>query len=192
MIQGVTANLKGGAPGGVGKEILRSVGRGLFELNRKAEKVIQERVSQLRTMDVMSATLGRAGEVERFYVSYETDLQRFLERNPSAIENGLELVEREVDVEAGGRIDLLCKDTENTLVVVELKVGTADDRTLGQLQRYIGWVTRKKATPGQRVRGIIVAETFDESLRYSTLGTTTKTLRYRIDVSCQEAWSADK
>ncbi|PYE53298.1 DUF7669 domain-containing protein [Deinococcus yavapaiensis] len=32
MIQGMTVNLKGGAPGGIGKEIFRSVGRGLFEL----------------------------------------------------------------------------------------------------------------------------------------------------------------
>lgn len=32
MIQGMTVNLKGGAPGGIGKEVFRSVGRGLFEL----------------------------------------------------------------------------------------------------------------------------------------------------------------
>lgn len=32
MIQGMTVNLKGGAPGGVGKNIFYSVGRGLFEL----------------------------------------------------------------------------------------------------------------------------------------------------------------
>ncbi|WP_052351762.1 DUF6884 domain-containing protein [Deinococcus pimensis] len=32
MIQGMTVNLKGGAPGGVGKEVFVSVGRGLFQL----------------------------------------------------------------------------------------------------------------------------------------------------------------
>ena len=32
MIQGITANLKGGAPGGIGKNILVSTARGLFEL----------------------------------------------------------------------------------------------------------------------------------------------------------------
>ena len=34
MIQGITDNLRGGAPGAVGKNILHSVGRGLFELRR--------------------------------------------------------------------------------------------------------------------------------------------------------------
>jgi len=32
MIQGMTVNLKGGAPGGIGKNVFYSVGRGLFEL----------------------------------------------------------------------------------------------------------------------------------------------------------------
>lgn len=34
MIQGMTDNLNGGAPGAEGKNILHSVGRGLFELRR--------------------------------------------------------------------------------------------------------------------------------------------------------------
>ncbi len=32
MIQGMTVNLKGGAPGGIDKDVFYSVGRGLFEL----------------------------------------------------------------------------------------------------------------------------------------------------------------
>jgi len=37
IIQGITDNLKGGAPGAVGKNILHSVGRGLFVLYRQEE-----------------------------------------------------------------------------------------------------------------------------------------------------------
>lgn len=37
MIQGMTVNLKGGAPGAVGHECLRSVGRGLFVLDGSSE-----------------------------------------------------------------------------------------------------------------------------------------------------------
>jgi len=37
MIQGMTVNLKGGAPGGVGKEVFRRVDRGLFELLKQPE-----------------------------------------------------------------------------------------------------------------------------------------------------------
>src|SRR6266498_2522939 len=32
MIQGMTVNLNGGAPGGIGKNLFYSVGRGMFEL----------------------------------------------------------------------------------------------------------------------------------------------------------------
>ncbi|HEV8719743.1 MAG TPA: hypothetical protein VGW77_03785 [Candidatus Binatia bacterium] len=41
MIQGMTINLKGGAPGGVGKDIFHSVERGMFEMytGRKRESV---------------------------------------------------------------------------------------------------------------------------------------------------------
>ncbi|AFZ69387.1 DUF6884 domain-containing protein [Deinococcus peraridilitoris] len=38
MIQGMTINLKGGAPGGIGKEVFRSVGRGVFELRPQSAR----------------------------------------------------------------------------------------------------------------------------------------------------------
>jgi endonuclease NucS-like protein len=188
MIQGVTVNLKGGSPGGVGKEILRSVGRGLFELNGGPREEPIETGTQREPMPPLPAGERSLDEPGRFHLSFETDLQRFLERNPSAIEPGLERVEREVNVEGGGRIDILCRDTEDSLVVVELKIGKADDRTLGQVHRYVGWITKTRASPGQGVRGVIVAEIFDQRLRYSTVGTSTRLLTYRVDVGCREAW----
>lgn len=37
-----------------------------------------------------------------------------------------------------GRIDLLARDVDNNLVVVELKAGKAKDSALGQLLGYVG------------------------------------------------------
>ena len=41
MIQGMTINLKGGAPGGLGKDVFYSVERGMFEMytGRKGESI---------------------------------------------------------------------------------------------------------------------------------------------------------
>jgi hypothetical protein len=41
-------------------------------------------------------------------------------------------------------------------VVVELKRGKSSDAVMGQLARYMMWVTENLAKPGQKVRGIIV------------------------------------
>jgi hypothetical protein len=132
VIQGVTVNLKGGSPGGAGKDILRSVGRGLFELNRGSGKKSVGASKEGQQGPARPSTERPLDESSRFYLSFETDLQRFLERAPSAIEAGLQRVDREVTVEGGGRIDILCKDAEGSLVVVELKIGTADDAPLGK------------------------------------------------------------
>jgi len=191
MIQGVTTNLKGGSPGGVGKDILRSVGRGLFELNHEGEEApsLESRGSADLESKPPQALPGRKAP---FRLTFETDLQRFLEHDVSQIEGGLILLDREVDVERAGRIDLLCQDEKESLVVVELKIGTADDRTLGQIQRYIGWVKTKKAKPGQDVRGIVVAESYNENLRYSGEGSPVRMLRYNVRVTCQDAWAGER
>jgi restriction system protein len=62
--------------------------------------------------------------------------------------------------------DFLCVD-ENTgdFVVVELKRGKNSDTVVGQLARYMMWVTENLAKPGQKVRGIISAKEADEGLR---------------------------
>lgn len=67
-----------------------------------------------------------------------------------------------------GRLDFLCRDTENgSLVVVELKRGKPSDRVVGQTARYMGWVRTHLAAPGQAVDGLIVAHESDNNLRYA-------------------------
>ena len=100
----------------------------------------------------------------------EKDLQRYLSDNLHIIEPGLTLFQDEdisgFEYPAGGgrRIDILAKDAAGNFVVLELKVEKGYDRVVGQLLRYVNWVRKELAEPGQRVRGIIVCRTMSEDL----------------------------
>lgn len=102
--------------------------------------------------------------------AYEKDLQNFLAKNLHVIEPGLRLYQEEdisgVEFPVGGRfIDILAVDRENKLVVIELKVSRGYDRVVGQLLRYMAWLAKHQAEPGQGVRGIIAAREISEDLK---------------------------
>ena len=65
-----------------------------------------------------------------------------------------------------GRIDILAKDKKDkNYVVIELKKNQTSDDTIGQLSRYMGWIRKEKKD--ENVKGIIVAGSFDEKLKYA-------------------------
>ena len=67
-----------------------------------------------------------------------------------------------------GRIDILAVSKDGKeLLVVELKKGRASDAVVGQITRYMGYVTTELAGPGQKVKGVIVALEDDVRLRHS-------------------------
>lgn len=69
---------------------------------------------------------------------------------------------------ATGPIDILAVKKDGTeLLIVELKRGAATDRTVGQIQRYMGYVKQEVAEPGQKVRGLIIALENDVKLQYA-------------------------
>ncbi len=72
-------------------------------------------------------------------------------------------VEFQTDV---GPIDILAKSERGEFCVLELKLGRGPDATLGQLQRYMGWVQHHLAK-GTRVHGIIIAASMGEKLKYA-------------------------
>jgi hypothetical protein len=65
-----------------------------------------------------------------------------------------------------GPIDLLVRDVKTgDYVVVELKKGRGADKVFGQCSRYMGWVRKNLAKPGEKVHGAIVAREIDEKLK---------------------------
>jgi len=96
----------------------------------------------------------------------EAHLEEFMDCNWNYIDFGSKLTRYQAEDQTGRQfpagpwsIDYLCTDeTSGDFVVVELKRGKSSDSTVGQVLRYIGWINENLANPGQKTRGIIVAQ----------------------------------
>lgn len=69
---------------------------------------------------------------------------------------------------AVGPIDILAIDGDDNFVVFELKRARSPDHAIGQISRYMGWITQTIGK-GRGVTGVIVAKRISENLRYSLL-----------------------
>jgi endonuclease len=113
-------------------------------------------------------------EIRETAFELERQLQEFIAHNLGSIQiAGKHLKLYSDDTSGGleyrtpvGRIDILAIDESGGFVVLELKRGSAPDAAIGQLARYVGWVTKHLAK-GQPVHGVIVARSIDEKLRYA-------------------------
>lgn len=121
------------------------------------------------------------------FISVEKDLRKYLVNNLTLLEHGLKLYQdqertgEEYPVEGGRmRIDILAMDSKDNFVVVELKAGVADVSTFGQISAYIGWV-KENLAKNSYVRGIIVANDFDDKIKYAVkLTPHIKLKRYKL------------
>ena len=96
-------------------------------------------------------------------IGLERDLQAALRDSIEQLEPGLDIIdggtERSV---ASGFIDITATAPDGTIVVVELKAGTARRDAIGQILSYMGDVAAEETNP---VRGILVAGDFDNKAR---------------------------
>ena len=100
--------------------------------------------------------------------------QSLIHRNFKLLFKGLSYYDEEYqnshlghfNTEEVGILDILAKDDNNNLVVIELKRDSTD-KTLGQILRYMGWVKENLCRNKQKVRGIIIAESKDNRLDYA-------------------------
>lgn len=127
--------------------------------------------------------------------AYEADLKNYLAKNLSVIETGLTLYEEEgitgIEFPVGGRrIDILALDSTNNYVVIELKVSRGYDRVVGQLMRYMAWIAKNQAEPGEKVRGIIVAREISEDLKLAcTLMVDVQLFEYELSLAVKQVQS---
>ena len=106
-------------------------------------------------------------------ISVEKDLRKYLVANLNELENGLKLYQEEgksgeeYSIESGRmRLDILALDKNDNFVVIEIKAGIADIDTFGQISSYMGWIKQNLAKK-DNVRGIIVANNFDDRIKYA-------------------------
>lgn len=124
--------------------------------------------------------------------AYERDLQNFLAKNLSLIEDGLELyIEEEIngiEFPVGNKfIDILAVDNNKDYVVIELKVSRGHDRVVGQLLRYMGWIRKYHTDKDQKVRGIILArEISDDLLLACSEVSNVELYEYNLSVSLKQ------
>ncbi|MBK9124056.1 MAG: DUF1016 family protein [Chloroflexi bacterium] len=127
----------------------------------------------------------------------EKHLEDFLVENWSSTELGSkydifqdegELVGQQYLTDTGP-IDILAVSRDRkTLLVIELKKGRASDAVVGQILRYMGYVTEQLAEPGQVVKGIIIALEDDLKLRRAlSLVPSVEFFRYQISFRLMKA-----
>jgi RecB family endonuclease NucS len=87
-----------------------------------------------------------------------------------------------------GTIDILAQEKpSNDFVVVELKNGRESDKVVGQVLRYMGWVSKNLCKPGQNVKGMVICKEPDDRLTYALQMTKNIEVKYyRIDFKLQD------
>jgi RecB family endonuclease NucS len=112
---------------------------------------------------------------------YEKEVQDYLANNLSLLgEPRLQLVQVEYPVNFGrdkGRIDILARNSNGDIVVIEIKRGVAGRAAIGQLQSYMGVILSE--FPGKKVNGIIVAADLDDAAKSALLVASVKFFKFR-------------
>jgi hypothetical protein len=85
-----------------------------------------------------------------------------------------------------GPIDILARDkVSGSYVVVELKRNQTSDDTVGQILRYMGWVSEN--LNDKNVKGVIIAGKYDEKLHYAQVLTPAiEVYLYEVQFSLRE------
>jgi hypothetical protein len=96
----------------------------------------------------------------------EKNLEDIMVHQLDAIEPGLRLEKRQLSTPAG-RLDLLCRDAKGNYVVVEFKRMQGTDQVVGQILRYMGWLSETYSA--SKVRGIVVVGKKDQALTYALM-----------------------
>jgi len=92
----------------------------------------------------------------------EADIERLLISDLDMVEKGLQLIDNQYATDIG-IIDILCIDKNENYVIIEIKKGSASDKVVGQIQRYLNWVQNNLAKE-KKVRGIIVCKEYSKKI----------------------------
>ncbi|WP_457752507.1 endonuclease NucS [Thermococcus sp.] len=111
--------------------------------------------------EVYMASIFRAEDYEALALTgSEAEMLEMLFNNPEMIEPGFKALFKEKDI-GRGIVDLLGRDANGNLVVVELKRRKADLHAVSQLKRYVEALKKES----ENVRGILVAPSITEGAK---------------------------
>ncbi|MEO1108538.1 MAG: endonuclease NucS domain-containing protein [Pseudomonadota bacterium] len=116
---------------------------------------------------------------ERQRFALERDMQTAIRQEISLLDAGLEIVDDGAErAVTSGFIDILCRDADSSLVVVELKAGKTDSKVVAQILGYMGDLVEEGE---EAIRGIIVAHDFDtRTISASIAVPNLKLVRYSV------------
>jgi len=92
-----------------------------------------------------------------------------LGENYNIVEENGELIGQQYFTDTGPIDILAISKDEKEILVIELKKGRASDSVMGQISRYMGYITTEIAEPNQKVKGCIIALEDDKKLQYSLI-----------------------
>jgi len=93
---------------------------------------------------------------------------------------------------AVGPIDILGVDEAGDFFVFELKRANSADRAIGQVARYMGWISQTIGKE-KKVSGVIVARSISENLRYAaTVVPNISLFEYEVSFRLQAAHELDR
>lgn len=139
-----------------------------------------------RTIDLARKLYDRLGygATDGEFFILEAGLEEAVKKNLKQL--GLRLADNAIQQQCNlglgiGRTDLICLDTDDNFVVLELKAVNASDVVIGQILRYMGYVRENFARKaGKEVSGIILTPSYDEQLRLAAAEAKVKVLRVRM------------
>jgi restriction system protein len=101
----------------------------------------------------------------------EMELEDFLEKHWSktSFAKDYDFVTRQMQLDDAGRLDILARSKDGSeYLIIELKLGRASDRVVGQLQSYMGYfLTSGYCANGETVRGVIIGASEDPKIRHA-------------------------
>lgn len=145
----------------------------LYELDRTVggARAVKEKLKKMKNTKELEELLKEEEDKTLVDLIYEKEIEEIIFKKPTIVESGLRIVTdgRQYSTIIG-RIDLLGQARDGNYVVIEIKRAEAQDRVMGQILRYIGWVHQNLCDSKTGVRGIIVAGDFPDKVQYSRLG----------------------
>jgi hypothetical protein len=132
-----------------------------FKLDQSGEP--DRSASETPSADSVAEELASEDVARKF--GLERELQYALRASISQFERGLTIVDGGTECKvAAGYIDILAKDQDGNWVIIELKAEIARAPSIAQILAYMGCIKRER---GGNVRGLLVANEFEERVKYA-------------------------